>query len=81
MTANWHQKRLQIGDAVGGGFFVFRRGRTTGRIKIDPQKMPFEHATVEDALYAARDQSRKHPGVTFSIFQQIAAVSTSSEES
>lgn len=81
MTTRWHQQRTQSGDVVGGGFFVFRRGRTTGRVKIDPQKMPFEYASIEDALYAAREQSRAHRGVTFSIFQQVCALKASSEES
>lgn len=44
-------------EKIGGGHFVFRRGRTTGRIKtgsIMAGKMPFEHPNMESARTEAK---------------------------
>ncbi|WP_242221592.1 hypothetical protein [Shinella zoogloeoides] len=38
-------------EEIGGGHFVFKRGRTTGRIKTG--HIPFEHATYESAINEA----------------------------
>lgn len=70
----WHKARVANGEVVGGGYFVFRRGETTGRIKINPAKLPFEHGTLESAQREANRLSLLHPGVTFSIFQQSESV-------
>lgn len=67
----WHQRRIERGEVVGGGYFVFRRGETTGRVKINPAKLPFEHGTLEAAQREATALAAKSPGITFSIFQQI----------
>jgi hypothetical protein len=43
-------------EKVGGGFFVFGRGRRTGRIKtgaILAGRMPFEHPSEESAITEA----------------------------
>lgn len=41
----------RTGEQIGGGHFVFKRGRTTGRIKTGPAgHIPFEHPTYEAAL-------------------------------
>lgn len=43
-------------EKVGGGYFVFRRGTTTGRIKtghIKHGKIPFEHPSLESAVTEA----------------------------
>lgn len=67
----WHQRRIERGEVVGGGYFVFRRGETTGRVKINPAKLPFEHGTLEAAQREATALAANSPGITFSIFQQI----------
>lgn len=43
-------------EKIGGGYFVFKRGRRTGRIKtghILAGKMPFEHPNLESATNEA----------------------------
>jgi hypothetical protein len=51
------------GEAIGGGFFVFRRGQRTGRIRAP--EWPFEHPTLS-AAYVERDRlAALHPGETF----------------
>lgn len=69
--SKWHYARLGRGEVVGGGFFVFRRGETTGRIKVNPAKLPFEHGTLEAAQREAKRLAAASPGITFSIFQQV----------
>jgi len=69
--ARWHRNRAEKGEKVGGGFFVFRRGSTTGRIKINPAKLPFEHPSLEAALREAKRLTERHPGVGFSVLKEI----------
>ena len=38
-------------EEIGGGYFVFRRGDRTNRVR--PGKMPFEHPTKEAATEEA----------------------------
>lgn len=60
------------GEQIGGGFFVFRRGTTTGRIR--PSKLwPFEHPTLASAEAEAQRLANLWPGQTFAILQQVAA--------
>lgn len=77
----WHDARVRRGERVGGGFFVFRRGRTTGRIKIDPTKPPYEHASLGDATAEAVRLAKCHPGIEFVVFQQVARLSYSTQQS
>lgn len=59
------------GELIGGGFFVFRRGTTTGRIR--PNKLwPFEHPTRASAEAEAQRLSEKFPGQTFITVEQVA---------
>lgn len=64
----WHEARLKHGEAVGGGWFVFRRGRTTGRLKINPQRMPFEHGSRDKAEAEAARLAADHVGISFCVF-------------
>lgn len=48
--------RPRRNEKVGGGHFVFKRGRRTGRIKtgaILAGRMPFEHPSIESAVAEA----------------------------
>ena len=54
-------------ELVGGGWFVFRRGRKGGRIK--PSPYPFEHPTRIAALQEALRLSAISPGVQFAVLQ------------
>lgn len=60
-------RRPRKHEAIGGGFFVFRRGRRTGRVGIR-STMPFEHP---DYASAVREAARlaKMTGETFEVFQ------------
>jgi hypothetical protein len=75
----WHDARVRRGEKVGGGFFVFRRGRSTGRVKIDPNKPPYEHASLGEATTEAARLAKENPGIEFSVFQQVTRLSYSIE--
>lgn len=58
-------------EEIGGGHFVFKRGRTTGRIKTGRVgHIPFEHATLEDALDEAARLSVEKGG-KFEVFSRV----------
>lgn len=56
------------GEVIGGGFFVFRRGKRTGRVGCRPNALPFEHPTYESAKKEADRLSSLCPGETFVVF-------------
>jgi hypothetical protein len=66
-------QKNRAGEKVGGGWFVFRRGRRTGRIR--PSNFPFEHPTQESAMLEARRLAYAHPGLRFCVIGQFADVS------
>lgn len=53
------------GETIGGGFFVFRRGENTGRIR--PAQWPFEHATFKEAMEQADKLAKAMPGYRFDV--------------
>lgn len=61
------------GEKVGAGFFVFRRGRTSKRIKMS--FIPFEHPTLESAHAEAERLCALHPGQTFEVFGTLMIIS------
>lgn len=73
-NTRWHERRLARGEVVKGGYFVFRRGETTGRVKINPAKLPFEHGTLEAAMGEAKRLAHANPLIEFSVLQQVATV-------
>ncbi len=40
-------RKARTAETIGGGFFIFRRGDGTGRIR--PSMWPFEHGSQEQA--------------------------------
>jgi hypothetical protein len=56
------------GEKVGGGFFVFRRGKKTGRVGIKTP-LPFEHPDYDSAYKEATRMAKKHKGELFEVFQ------------
>jgi len=72
-TNKWHEHRLKKGEVVHGGYIVFRRGQTTGRVKVNPNKLPFEHATLDKASAEALRLSRDYPGIEFCVFHQVVS--------
>lgn len=63
---NLDKQRAYLGEVIGGGFFVFRRSKKTGR--VTPGKLPFEHPTAAAALEEAKRLAAKHPGDVFQVF-------------
>ena len=61
------------GEVIGGGWFVFRRGKKTGRIS-GSSTLPFEHPTFADAAKEAGRLSRQHPGESFVVLHQVSQV-------
>jgi len=66
--------RQREGEKIGGGFFVFRRGKRTGRIAWRNNPPAFEHPTRAAAEAEAMRLSLKYPGETFAVFQQVIAL-------
>lgn len=58
-------------ECVGGGYFVFRRGKKTGRIGIRLKTMPFEHPSLESAQAEAARLASLNPGEVFKVFHQV----------
>lgn len=61
-------------ETIGGGFFVFRRGKKTGRISVSQWNLQFEHATLAEALAEAARLAAKHPGETYEVFATTGAL-------
>ncbi|WP_235925481.1 hypothetical protein [Brucella pseudintermedia] len=63
----------RLNEIIGGGFFVFRRGKKTGRVGVFTT-MPYEHGSFEQALAEATRLAALCPGETFEVFQTSGAV-------
>lgn len=59
-------RKARDGESIGSGFFVFRRGGRTGRIRCP--EYPFEHPTLEAATAERERLAEKYPGETFQVF-------------
>jgi len=59
--------KARNGEDIGAGYFVFRRGDGTGRIR--PSRWPFEHATICAAKREADSLAKQHPGYQFDVVQ------------
>ena len=59
------------GEAIGGGWFVFRRGDSTGRIR--GSIWPFEHGSREAAEAEARRLAVELPGYRFDVLGVAAS--------
>lgn len=55
-------------EVIGGGHFVFKRGKRTGR--IENRGIPFEHETLESALNEAARLTVEHGG-RFDVYSRI----------
>lgn len=62
-------------EVIGGGHFVFKRGKRTGRIETGAGRfsggIPFEHGTLESALNEAARLTIEHGG-QFDVFSRVA---------
>lgn len=64
------KERTKFGEKIGGGFFVFRRGKRTGRISAG-NSLPLEHASLGAAVAEADRLTDIKPGERFAVFQQV----------
>ena len=65
-------RQARPGEAIGGGFYVFRRTARTGRIRCP--EWPFEHPHLSAAV-AERDRLRQsHPDERFEVFVELPGV-------
>lgn len=53
-------------EVLGEGFFVFRRGRNSNRIKLSI--VPWEQESMKAAITEAERLAKLHPGVTFQVY-------------
>lgn len=83
MTSTTAPRRRRPGvrpnEVIGGGFFVFRRGKQTGRVGIRTN-LPFEHSSLEQALAEATRLAKLCSGETFEVFQTSGAIATSNHD-
>ena len=68
------------GEKVGGGYFVFRRGKTTGRVCPPSDRAPFEHPTIESALAEMNRLAAANRGQAYVVLQQVASEQYAAEE-
>ncbi len=61
----------RVGEIIGGGFFVVRRGRRTGRICLT--MCPFEHPSMESAGREAERLARRFPDRQFDVLGVVAS--------
>ena len=57
--------KARNGETIGGGFFVFRRGDDTKRIR--PSRWPFEYGLLADAIREADKLAATNPGYKFMV--------------
>lgn len=68
-------------ESIGGGYFVFRRGKKTGRIGCKTPWVPFEHDSEESAREEADRLSLKLPGESFEVFESAGYIARHEPES
>jgi hypothetical protein len=66
-------------EVIGGGFFVFRRGKKTGRVSV-ATTLPYEHGSFEQALAEATRLAKLCLGETYEVFQTTGAIATSDQD-
>jgi hypothetical protein len=67
------KERTEKGEQVGGSYFIFRRGKKTGRISVG-KWVPFEHASLRDAEEQAKKLSEQKPGEKFEVFSSTGII-------
>ncbi len=64
-------RKERPGETIGGGWFVFRRGDGTRRIR--PSIYPFEYGSHDAAAEQAGKLARSNPGLVFIVVGQSDA--------
>ena len=80
LTEKFVQTRKEKGEVVGGGFFIFRRGKKTGRIGCKSKAIPFEHGSLESAMGEAMRLAETNQGEEFAIVHEIMKFRTEKDE-
>lgn len=62
-------RKEREGEKIGGGFFVFRRGRKSGRIRAP--EWPFEHPTFEAAFAEMERLKEQYPTSKFAVMTPL----------
>lgn len=62
-------KLPRANEVIEGGYWVFRRGDGTKRIR--PAQWPFEYGTQEDAMKQAAILAEAQPGERFIVVRQL----------
>lgn len=62
-------RKARDNEKIGGGFFIFRRGKGTSRIRAP--EYPFEHPDMAAALEEMRRLKQQHPNESFELFCRI----------
>lgn len=65
-------RKARVGEVIGGGFFVFRRGDSTNRIR--PSMWPYEHGTLAEAHAQAETLAKDNPKEKFIVVSQVSEV-------
>lgn len=68
-------RKVREGEEIGGGWWVFRRGDGTGRVRVP--MWPYEHSSRDDAAAQATRLAMKNPGETFVVVGEVGSVSIS----
>lgn len=63
--------RKELGERIGGGWFVFKRNPKTGRIR--PSQYPFEYSCKSQAMGQAKILAKQFPDVEFIALQSVAS--------
>lgn len=72
--------KTRQGEKIGGGWFVFRRGDRTGRVRVS--QWPYEHPTRESAVAEASRLAMEAPGYRYEVLRvdtSFAMAATTSE--
>jgi hypothetical protein len=64
-------KKPREGETIGGGYFIFRRGDGTKRIR--PSQWPFEYASFDAAREQAKALAAGNPGYAFDVVAVLAS--------
>lgn len=64
-NSKFNPMKTRNGEKIGGGWWVFRRGDDTGRVRVPV--WPYEHGSHESACDEAIRLAKQYPGEMFVI--------------
>jgi hypothetical protein len=68
-TQTFNPKKVRKDEVIGGGYFVFRRGDGTKRIR--PPLWPYEHETFASAQGEAARLAVAQHGAAFEVYRCV----------